>query len=200
MTESVLPPKITDATVDLTFDFIWDGATYSSGSYFGYCSIADVQYEWASLTGFTTLTSSVIAQEICYAAIELQERLGTAYTMPYSGSHQGILTKMREMNAKLAFARVVNRYYTGNSTSANHSEAAAEKMEWVNHQGEGILSGHIRWDAPFGDATGTARLPVFSKAAASSASPDPASGDSSANPIFSLTDPGTRRHGNNNLM
>lgn len=200
MTETVLPPKITDVDVAMAFSFTWDGTPYATGAYFGYCSIADVQFEFAALGGFTTLTDTNVATEICYAAIELQEALAMAYAMPYEGTHQGILLKLREMNAKLAYARLVNRYFTANSSSANHSEAAAEKAGWVNHQVEGIVGGTIRWDAPFGDAQGTARLPVFSHAAAASVNPDPNSGDSSSEPLFNLTAPGTRQGGNTNIM
>jgi hypothetical protein len=200
MAETVLPPKITAAGVTLAFSFVWDSATYSTGAYFGYCTIADVEFEFANLGGFTTLTDTNVATEICYAAIELQEALSMAYSMPYQGTHQGILLKLREMNAKLAYARLVNRYFTAGSSSPNHSEAAAEKAGWVNHQVEGIVGGTIRWDAPFGDATGSARLPVFNHASATSIGPDPTSGDSSAEAIFSLTAPGTRQRNGTNFM
>jgi hypothetical protein len=198
MTETILPPKITDGTVSLSFGFIWDGVTYPAspsvtGAYFGYCTINDVDYEFANLSGFKSLSSSVVAQEICYGAIELQETLQFIYSMPYSGTNQNILTKLREMNAKLAFARLVDRYYTANSP--NHSEAAALKRDWVNHQVGQLIDGVVRWDTPFGDAVGTARLPVFNRAAVSGGKPDPNSGDSSADPIFSLTAPGTRGRG-----
>ena len=88
-----LPPTITDATVTLTFG--------ASGQYYGYCTIADVSFEFPDKALFSELSgstgNSVIAQEITYAAQELQEQLALVYQMPYAGTDGGAKKSLAEV-------------------------------------------------------------------------------------------------------
>lgn len=175
---SALPPTISDASVTLTFG--------TAGQYYGYCTIADVDYEFANLAGFTTMNSSVKAQAITYAGLELQESLDNLYVMPYTGADLGILTTLRLMNAKLAAAKLIERYFTGAAGSPNHSEAAMVLRGEVHERVVAIDSGIVRWSTPFGDATARAKLPVYNRATGLTITPNPQSGDTSATPIFTI--------------
>lgn len=184
---SGLPPLISDASVTLSFSFTWpdaSGTTYAQHAYYGYCTVADAQFEFANVKGMPTLTSSVIAQEICYSAQELQEALDYSYEMPYGGSDQNILAKLRELNAKAAAARIVNRYFTG--SSPNKSTHGDELQAWVAEQLMAIETGLVRWDTPYGDALPRAALPVPNRRAIFSWSPSATSGTETAEPIFTM--------------
>lgn len=180
-----LPPEIANVGVTLTFSFTNNSGTVrSSGYYYGYCTIADVQFEFANLRGFTTLTDSVIAQEICYTSLRMQEVLDRVYVMPYEGSVQVILQKLRELNAKLAASEIIERYYTGSSPNA--SEHAMRLLTEVTDTLAAIEAGLIRWDDPSGDATSRASLPVGSRDQMMTGNPDPYSGESTATPVFTM--------------
>lgn len=173
---AALPPIITDAAVTLT----WGAA----GQYYGYCEIGDVEYEFAEADFITTLTASVRGQEITNAAMELQETLDYVYVMPYAGTNQGILLTLRQMNAKLATANIMERYFT--TSSPNASAAALERRNWVAGLLHGLVNGHIRWDDPFGDAVAQGQLSVYQTSSGASITPSPDSGQPSAKPIFSI--------------
>lgn len=173
---AALPPVIVDASVTLT----WGAA----GQYYGYCTIADVEYEFADPDAFMTLTASVRGQEITNAAMEMQETLDYVYRMPYTGANTGILLTLRQMNAKLAFANIMERYFT--ASAPNASAAALERRMWVSGLLHSLVNGHIRWDDPFGDAVAQGQLPVYQTSSGASITPSPDSGDASAKPIFSI--------------
>lgn len=187
-----LPPTITDSTVTLTYAAVQSGV--SSGEYFGYCTIADVKYEFPELVMYPDLTDPTsapamngntrIAMEITYAAQELQAELAHFYTMPYSGSSGNILLQLRELNAKLATARIIERYFRG--ASPNASQTAAEIQAYVAEFYTSIADGKVRWDAPFGDATVRAMLPVYDLSSGNSITPNPGAFDGSQTPLFSV--------------
>src|SRR5258707_3244543 len=116
-----LPPTIADGSVTLTFG--------AAGQYYGYCTIADVGFEFPDKTSFTTLSNSVIGQEIAYAAQELQEQLALKYQMPYVGADAGIQLRLRELNAKLATSNIIDRYFQADEP--NLSPAAAERWSYA---------------------------------------------------------------------
>jgi hypothetical protein len=174
-----LPPTISDGTVTLTFG--------AAGQYYGYCTIADVGFEFPDKSSFTTLQgnagNSVIAQEITYAAQELQEQLALKYQMPYVGADAGILLRMRELNAKLATSNIIDRYFQADEP--NLSPAAAERRSYAELVLTDILDGNIQWASPFGDAVAMAEKPLYPLSAGASIQPDPLFGDQFAQvPIF----------------
>lgn len=174
---SGLPPTIADGSVTLTFP--------PSGVYYGYCTIADTKYEFPNLTDtYTTLDNSSIAQEITYAAQEMQDLLDYAYVMPYTGSNTGILLTLRNMNAKLAAANCIDRYFT--ASVPNKSEKAAELRSWAELMLHDIIHGVTRWEKPFGDATSRGQLPVYQTSSGASITPSPRANDGSEKPIFSI--------------
>lgn len=193
---TTLPPTITDATVTLSFAGVQSGVV--TGQYFGYCTIADLKYQLPNIASYGTLTAanapstgvpmngnSLLAMEITYAALELQNMLDHHYQMPYAGSNGPILTTLREMNAKLAAARVIDRYFLGGE--ANASPSAAELRSWVELIVVDLKNGAIRWDAPFGDATPRGMLPVYQTSVGATISPSPYDADPlTANPVFSM--------------
>lgn len=157
------PPTITDASVTLTF-----GPTHQ---YYGYATIADVTYEFANYSSYTTLTNSVVAQEITYAANELQKQLEHFYTMPYAGSDWSILNTLRELNAKLAAARLIDRYFT--ASEPNLSPFGLQLRQWVDVKVLDIVNGNEHWETPFGDAVVAAMEPVYDLAAGITVWPNP---------------------------
>jgi hypothetical protein len=173
-----LPPTITDGTVTLTFG--------AAGQYYGYCTLADVTFEMPDHADFTTMDNSVVAQEITYAAQELQEQLALKYQMPYTGTDGGILLRLRELNAKLAVANIMDRYFQG--SVPNQSEAAAAKRAWVELILKDILDGNIQWTGTdFGDATAMVEKPTYPLSAGATVLPDPNSGDPiTSEPLFTL--------------
>lgn len=190
-----LPPLITDGSVTLSYSFTYGVTTYATGAYYGYCAIADVKFEDPNIGNRATWTNSVIAQEIAYASVELDELIHYAYVMPYGGSDHRILQRLREMNAKLALANLYDRSLVSNEPDT--SPVAARLRTFVHQIVADILSGAIRWDTPFGDATPQSMVPVYDPSVVASITPSPYAGDSSSEPIFSVTDPGTkfRRNG-----
>ena len=169
------PPTITDASVTLTFG--------TAGQYYGYSTIADVTYEFTNVSSFTTLTNSAVAQEITYAANELQKMLEHYYVMPYTGSDWSILQTLRELNAKLASARLVDRYFLGSEPDL--SPFAAQLRQWVELKVLDIVNGTEHWETPFGDATAQAMQPVYDLSAGATVAPDPGSADpATALPTF----------------
>ena len=171
-----LPPTITDPTVTLT----WGAA----GQYYGYCTIADVQYEFANIEAFTTLTASVIAQEISNAAQEMQDLLDHVYQMPYIGTSANILLTLRDVNAKLATANLIDRYFQG--SVPNNSSAAAERRSWAELILHDVLTGAIHWEDPFGDAVARGQLAVYQTSTGATITPNPSMNDLAAKPIFRI--------------
>lgn len=171
-----LPPTINDATVTLTFG--------TAGVYYGYCEIADVMFEFTNADAFTTLTASVVAQEITYAAQEIQDQLDHVYEMPYTGSNEGILLTLRDVNVKLATANIIDRYFQG--SVPNDSSSAASRRSWAELILHDIIHGAIHWEYPFGDAVPRGQLPVYQQSSGASITPNPSAGDASAKPIFSM--------------
>lgn len=169
------PPTITDASVTLT----WGPA----GQYYGYATLADVGYEFANLETFTTLSSSVIAQEITYAANEMQKQLELYYVMPYAGADWSILATLRELNAKLAAARLVDRYFM--ASEPDLSPFAATLRNWVELKILDVVNGTEHWEYPFGDATAQAAQPVYDLSQGATVAPNPGSADpATALPTF----------------
>lgn len=177
-----LPPSISDASVNLTFG--------AAGVYYGYCTIADVAYEFPNKASYTTLTNSAIAQEIVYAAMEMQVQLDRVYQMPYTGSDGGILLRLRSINVKLATAGLVDRYFQG--SEPDMSPAGAERRSWAETNIMDVVNGVEHWETPFGDAIPRVQLPTYNQAAGAQITPTPYDLDpNNANPIFSI---GTTRY------
>jgi hypothetical protein len=172
-----LPPTITDASVTLTFG--------AAGVYYGYCTIADVDYEFPNKASFATLTNSVVAQAITYAGQELQQLIEHFYQMPYVGSDGGILLTLRQMNAWLATANLIDRYFQGNEPDL--SPAGKERRSWAELKVEDLVNGSEQWGPPFGDAVPMVMKPVYDLSTGATISPNP--GDlnpNNASPIFSI--------------
>ena len=187
-----LPPTIIDASVTLTFG--------AAGQYYGYCTIADVSFEFPDKALFSELSgstgNSVIAQEITYAAQELQEQLALVYQMPYTGTDGGILLRLRNLNAALGTARLIERYFRGSELNA--SGAGANLRSEAHLVLTDILDGVIQWAAPFGDAVALAERPVYPRGKGATVLPDPNSADpNAATPIFTM---GLTRFRTNTLM
>lgn len=178
------PPTITDASVTLTFG--------TAGQYYGYCTIADVTFEFPNAASFSTLTNSAVAQEVTYAALELQQMLAQWYVMPYTGTNFNVVNTLREMNAKLAAARLIDRYFSG--SEPNLSAAGAALRAFVEVLVVDIENGKLRFEDPWGDATPRAMLPVYDTAQGATIYPNPSIADStSATPIFTISRPNFKR-------
>jgi hypothetical protein len=171
-----LPPTISDASVTLTFG--------TAGVYYGYATIADVKFEFANASSFSKLDNSTVAQEITYAAQELQEVLATTYQMPYVGSDAGILLTLRNVNAKLAAANIAERYFQ--ATVPNASAMAVELRDWAETMVASIQSGLVQWGAPYGDAVFAGEHPVTPKSALTLGSPNAGQQDRGREPIFRI--------------
>ena len=174
-----LPPTITDPTVTLTWA--------APGQYYGYCTIADVEYEFANTEAYTTLDASTRGQEITYAAQEMQDLLDHVYEMPYTGTSANILLTLRDVNAKLAAANIIDRYFK--ASVPNSSSAAAEMRSWAELIIHDVLTGAIHWEYPFGDATPRGQLPVYQTSSGATVTPNPSLNNDGAQPIFRI---GTR--------
>lgn len=147
-----LPPIITDGTVTLTWG--------TSGRYYGYCTLADVLYEFPnSATQAKNLTPQALGMEISASAQEMQNQLALVYQMPYVGTDGGILQTLRQINVKLATANLIDRIYAGAANKT--SPSAAELRAWAELIIKDILDGVVRWSAPFGDAVAMAETPVY---------------------------------------
>lgn len=172
-----LPPAITDNSVTLTF-----GAAHT---YYGYCTIADVNYEFPDESSFTTLTTSAVAQEITYAAGEMQDQLARVYQMPYIGTDGGVLLTLREVNAKLAAARLIDRYFT--TAEPNLSGSGAQMRGYAEAILTDVIDGRIQWGTPFADAVVMGEKPVYPLSAGATVLPDPNSSDpEAATPFFTM--------------
>ncbi len=173
-----LPPTITDATVTLTWG--------TAGQYYGYCTVADVGFEFPNKGSFATLTNSVIGQIITYTAQELQQSIGLIYAMPYAGTDGGVLLTLRNMNAKLATAELIDRYFQGGEPDM--SPAAADRRAFVEALVMDLVNGTVHWDTPFGDAVALGEKPAYLRATAAQIWPSPNDIDPLvANPIFQIT-------------
>jgi hypothetical protein len=174
---SLSPPVITDGTVTLTFG--------PAGQYYGYCTRADVTYEFTNIASYASVTPNAVAQEITYAAIELQKMIEHYYVMPYVGSDFDILTTLREMNAKLAVARLVERFFMGNEPDL--SPWAAERRSYVELLVVDIDNGLMRWEYPFGDAVAQPMLATYDLSKGATVYPNPSAADTDAQtPIFTI--------------
>ncbi len=182
-------PTITDASVALTFG--------GAGVYYGYCTIADVLFEFPNSAAFTTLSHSAVAQEITYAANEMQQRLDTVYVMPYTGTDAGILQTLREINAKLATANLIDRYFQG--AEPDMSPAAVERRSYAELRILDVVNGIDRWGPEVGsDAVPRGMLPVYQMSTGATIFPDPNSLDPyQANPVFSM---GLTRYRHGDIM
>ncbi|HLZ20723.1 MAG TPA: hypothetical protein VKQ30_01185 [Ktedonobacterales bacterium] len=194
-----LPPTITDATVTLTFG--------AAGQYYGYCTIRDVDYEFANIANYKDLWpqpgagssvmangNSIVAQEITNAGVEMQQMLARIYQMPYTGADGGILHTLRQINAKLATANLIDRYMQANEPDL--SPAAAERRSWAELMLTDIVDGVIQWATPFGDAVPLAEKPIYPLAAGATVLPDPTSSDPfAATAVFTMGRTRVRRGG-----
>lgn len=171
-----LPPAITDNSVTLTF-----GAAHT---YYGYCTIADVGYEFPDESSFTTLTNSAIAQEITYAAGEMQDQLARVYQMPYVGTDGGVLLTLRNINAKLATANLIARYFT--TGEPNLSPAGTERRGFAEALLTDVIDGRIQWGTPFADAVVMGEKPVYPLSAGATVQPDPNGDGTGATPYFTM--------------
>lgn len=207
MAGTALPPTITDATVTLSYAGVQSGVV--SGQYFGYCTLAEVKFELRDFDNLPSLLAtngtpplnmngnSLMAMEITYAALELQNMLDHHYQMPYTGTNGPILTTLREMNAKLAAARIIDRGFVGGQDTTV-SPTAAELRSWVELIVVDIKNGAIRWDAPFGDATPRGMLPVYQLSAGATVQPSPYDlNPLNANPVFTMGAARFRGRGDN---
>lgn len=173
-----LPPTISDGTVTLTFG--------SAGVYYGYCTIADVKFEFPNATSFTTLTNSVVAQEITYAASEMQNLLSRLYTMPYAGTDGGILLTFRNINAKLATSNLITRYFQGNEP--NLSPAGEERRAQAEAILTDIINGTLVLSSPIGDAQALSEAVIYPTASAATITPNPYFSSPLENmPIFTIS-------------
>jgi hypothetical protein len=127
-----------------------------------------------------------LGQVITYAAQEMQEQLDTVYQMPYAGTDAGVQLYLRRINAKLAFAMTVERFFTGQEPDIA-PEAAAARSE-AELRIVDILHGNVRWDFPFADAVPRGMMPVYQLLAGATVSPNPNNPDPNiANPTFVIS-------------
>lgn len=181
-----LPPTIADASVTLSFG--------AAGVYYGYCTITDVQFEFPDRSSFTTLTNSIVGQEITYAAQEVQEQLALVYQMPYAGTDGGILLRLRDLNAKLATANLIARYFQG--SEPNLSPAGDARRQWAEMVLKDILDGVIQWSGQFGDALAQSEKVLYPLSAGATVMPSPDSVDPfAATPVFTMGRTHYRRGG-----
>ena len=185
-----LPPAITDNAVTLPANP--GGFNPPNHTYYGYCVVAQAQQEIPGdlLATMTNTNQTAWAQVVTYAAIEVQNQLARFYVMPYTGTDQGILLALSEMNAKMAAAEAINRYYRGAEPQA--SAMAAALRGYVEALVTDLEDGRIRWQFPFGDAVPNPEMTVYPLAAGATIQPSPFSSDIwAAAPIFSM---GTNRY------
>lgn len=177
-----LPPTITDSQVTLTFG--------TAGQYYGYCTVADVRYEFPNISSYSDLATdnaksrSIIGQEITYAAQELQDALILIYVMPYTGTDGGVALTLRNINAKLAAANLIRHYYDG--AMEGSGQAYQELRAWAEVLIKDIQDGVTQLSTPFGDAVAQAEHPVYPRSALARVSPNPGATDGSQVPKFSM--------------
>jgi len=194
-----MPPTITESGVTLTFNPANPtSGTPAANTYYGYCTVAQCKYLFTTnLTAMASgLTDSVVAEAITEAAIELQKQLEHFYVMPYAGADSVILSTLMELNRKLAFANLYQRYFAG--SAPDESPAAEAARQWYDLKITDIVNGAEQWLTPFGDATAQAMAPVYDLSSGASIMPNPQLPDQNqANPIFSI---GATRYRWNDLM
>ena len=175
---TALAPQISDASVTLSFG--------PSGVYYGYCTLADVNYEFPDKDSFTTLTNSNIGQAITYtSSVELQPALERYYQMPYAGADATFLLVLREINAKLAAADLIDRYFQG--AEPDLSVAATRLRQFAELLVVDIQNGKMRFGPPFGDAVPQGEEPMYPLSAGATVLPDPNSSDPfAAQPRFTM--------------
>lgn len=174
---SLSPPVIPDAAVTLTYG--------PAGQYYGYCTRADVTYEFTNFAAYSTMSASVVAQEISYAAVELQKMLEHYYVMPYVGADFDIQTTLRNMNAKLAAANLMDRFFAG--AEPNNAPSAAELRSFVELLVVDIAEGTMQWAYPFGDAVAQAMAPTYDLSTGATVYPNPNTlNPNDANPVFAM--------------
>jgi hypothetical protein len=168
----------------------------ASGIYYGYATIADVAYEFPNSDSLSLLTSSAVAQEIAAAAQELQNHLARIYQMPYAGTDGGILHTLRQVNAKLTTANLIERFFQG--SEPNLSPAGAERRAWAELILTDIANGVIQWSSPFADAVAMGEKPLYPLSSGASILPDPNTFDpNDAVPFFTM---GRNRFRSGNVM
>lgn len=175
---TALAPTITDGSVTLSFG--------AAGQYYGYCTIADVNYEFPDKDSYTTLTNSAIGQAITYtSSVELQPALERLYQMPYTGTDATFLLILREINAKLATADLIDRYFQG--AEPDLSVAATRLRQFAELLVVDIQNGKMRFDPPFGDAVVMGELPTYPLSSGATVLPSPNSSDPfAATPRFTM--------------
>jgi hypothetical protein len=184
---STLPPTITDNSVTLTFG--------AQGQYYGYCTIADVKYEFPNAQSFSSLNNNVVAQAVTYTAQEFQNVIARIYQMPYSGTDGGVLLTLRMINAKLATAYLLDRYFQGSEPDL--SQHAAACSSWAEGQIADIINGVTRWNPPFADAVAMGELPTYPLSSGATVFPNQLMDDpNDANPIFTISANKFRSYGN----
>ena len=188
---AAMPPTIIDGSVTLTWG--------TAGQYYGYCTIADVKFEFTGSQQalYKSLTNSVIGQEITYAAIQIQKQLEHFYVMPYTGSDLVLLATLRQMTAWLAFANIYDKFFI--ATAPDESPGAAHRRGWVESKILDVVQGTERWDPPFADAVANAMNPVYDHSVGAFVYPNQRSIDPNVStPIFSMT--GISRYRHNDIM
>lgn len=175
---TALAPTIVDATVTLSFG--------AAGQYYGYCTLADVNFEFPDKDSMTTLTNSNIGQAITYtSSVELQPALERYYQMPYTGTDATFLLVLREINAKLAAADLIDRYFQG--AEPDMSEGATRLRQFAELLVVDIQNGKMRFGPPFGDAVPLGEEPMYPLAAGATVLPSPTSSDPfQATPRFTM--------------
>jgi hypothetical protein len=113
----------------------------------------------------------VVAQEITYGAQEIQNVLSRLYTMPYTGSDTGILLTFRLLNARLACAMLIERYFQGSEPDLN--PYGQERRDWVEAILLDIVNGMLVLSSPLGDANPLAEKPIYPTSAAATITPNP---------------------------
>jgi hypothetical protein len=176
-----LPPAIVDAGVTQK-PYSWITAT---NTYYGYCTIADVQQEFMDVANMPSSANSknFVAQMITDTAIELQNALELAYVMPYTGTNLAILGTLNKINRKLAAAEAIMRVFGANEPDA--TTWGQEQRDYAESCLVGILDGEEQWAAPFGDAQPQPEHAVYPRSALNVYSPSTLD-QNGQEPIFSI--------------
>lgn len=176
-----LPPAIVDAGVTQK-PYSWIAAT---NTYYGYCTIADVQQEFLDLQNMPSSVNSknFMAQMITDTAIEMQNALELVYVMPYAGVNLAILGTLNKINRKLAASEAIARVFGANEPDATTWGAA--QREYAESCLVGIFDGEEQWAPPFGDAQAQPDKAAYPRSALNVYSPGP-SDTNGQEPIFSV--------------
>ena len=175
-----LPPAKTQAGITMPS---WVTA---ANTYYGYCTIADVQLLFQDQANMPSSAnnSSVVAQCITEASLELHKSLELAYVMPYVGADLTISGTLNELNAKLAAANIYDRIYGANEPDM--STVGALLRSYVETRVLGILDGEENWAPPIGDAVPNGDKPQYPHASIAQGVPSGASPLAPMEPIFTL--------------